>query len=61
MEGNILMVMVLVLYVSHSIRHGNFCFCQNVAMWEVAYICLKLCGMYLTVVTIRWWYMYRSH
>lgn len=34
---------------------------QNVAMWEMAYTHLKVGGMYLINVTIRWWYMCRSH
>jgi len=32
-----------------------------VATREMAYTHLKVCGMYLINVTIRWWYVCRSH
>jgi hypothetical protein len=32
-----------------------------VATQEMAYTHLKVCGMYLINVTIRWWYTCRSH
>jgi hypothetical protein len=30
-------------------------------MCKIAYTSLKVCGMYLINVTMRWWYMHRSH
>jgi len=45
-------MLVLQLYVGHSVSYGNFFFlCQNMAMQEMVYICLEVCDMYLTVTS----------
>jgi len=51
MYGNRLMMLVLQLYVGHSISYGNFILCQNMATQEMMYICLEVCDMYLTVAS----------